>query len=200
MHKDYTDNMKQKSEHISELEEITLNAIAADRQNRYNEILRHMHTKNTLNREPCERTPTFFSLFSSSGYSVSFFAYRFSIPTLRLKTAGFSQFPLPGVFTTVIILLVMVWIALFTIGLVELGNYLWSRRGQTVVGNGNGNDEDQNFELDELMKMPLRVVAIPGDETRVNSLIQPEYEFLDALSSDSDSESSTSDEDDYRIF
>jgi hypothetical protein len=197
--KPYSEYMKDKSEHNSELEMSTINAIAADRQNRYNEILRYMHTKNALSHESSQKRPAFFSLSCSSGHSVSFFTYRFSIPTLRLKTAGFCQYPLPGVLTTVIILLVMVWIAIFTIGLVELCNFIWSRRCQTVVGNEN-RDEEQIVELDELLKMPMGVVPIPADESRVLSLIQHEYEFLGFASSDSDSESSGSDEDDYRIF
>ena len=200
MHKHYTEHMRDKSEHKSELEESTINAIAADRQNRYNEILRYMHTKTVLNHESSPKTPASFSLASSSGHSISFFSHRFSIPTLRLKTTGFSQYPLPGVFTTVIILLVMVWIAIFTIGLIELGNYLWSRRHQAVVGNGSGDDEEHNVDLDELMKMPLRVVAVPADEAQLTSLIEHEYEFLEVVSSDSSLGSEESDEDEYRIF
>jgi hypothetical protein len=189
--------MKEKSEHKPELEESTINAIAADKQNRYNEILRYMHAKNAASHENSEKTPAYISLSSSSGRSVSVFSYRFWIPTLGLKTARFPQHSLPV--TTVIILLLMVWIAIFIIGVVELCNYVWSRWVQNAVGSGNG-EEEQNVELDELMKMPLRVVAIPSEATHVRSLIEHEYEFLNSVSSETESDSEGSDEDDYRIF
>ncbi|CAG7991224.1 unnamed protein product [Penicillium salamii] len=177
----------------TELEGISTNAIASDRQNRYNEFLRNMHIKNAIHQEHGETTSMAFSA-SSSGHTVSFFAYRISIPTLRFNFSSLAGYPFPGVVTTVIILLVLVWIAIITIGLVELGNYIWIRRRQADIGDARG-DEEQSVELDELTKIPISVVAIPSDR----SLVANESEPVHHRPGDSDVDSE-SDDDDYRIF
>lgn len=113
------------------------------------------------------------------------------------------QYSLPGVFTTVIILLVMVWIAIFTIGLLELGSYLWRRRreGLARVGAQRLHSQDPDVGLDETMKVPLRIVIAPSESTRPQFVREHGYEFLESVPSDYDSDSgSESDEDDYRIF
>lgn len=189
--------MKQKSKPKSELEESSRNAIAADRQHRYDEILRYMHVKNAAHQEHSD-TAAHTPHFSSSGRTVTLFAHRFSIPALGLQTASLRGYSFPGGFTTVIILLVMVWIAMFTIGLVELVNYLRSRQGQAAVGDSNCDLEEQSVELDELAKIPLRVVVAFSDEAQPGFPLE-DHEYLDATT-DYPCSDSESDEDDYRIF
>lgn len=144
----------------SELEESTKKAIAADQKHRYEEALRQIDIKNALSYKHGETMLA--SSPRSSGLTISAFSYRFSIPfpTLRLQEAGLLGHPLSQNFATVIILIVLVWIAMFLIGLFELGNYLWSRPAQTVVENIDGNEE-QDVELGELAKMPSSIVTVP---------------------------------------
>ncbi|KAJ5433982.1 hypothetical protein N7491_004577 [Penicillium cf. griseofulvum] len=88
----------------------------------------------------------------------------------------------------------MVWVAIFTIGLLELGNYLWRRRGQTLVMEGDRvpDSEERNVDLDETVKVPLRIIIAPSAGTRRVSVGEH---------GNSESNSgSESDEDDYRIF
>jgi len=133
---------------------------------------------------------TFSSTFKLTGHSISFFSYRISLPFLNFAPANFAQYPLPGIFTAVMVLLAMVWIAIFMIGLVELGNYLWKRRARQVEG---GEISEEVSKCEELVKLPVRVMVIPrpdmdGDEEAV------------LLSSWSESESgSDSERDDYRF-
>ncbi|KAJ5956856.1 hypothetical protein N7501_011135 [Penicillium viridicatum] len=186
--------------HSPEDKESPIHSPAAQRQGHYNDILQYLHTKNALNNEHKHTTP--FS-HSSSGHSTSSFTYRLSFTTLRSKAMTFSQYPLPEAFTTVIILLVMVWIAMFTIGLLELGNYLWRRRREALAREGAQrlHNPDPDVGLDETTKVPLRIVIAPSENTRPRSVEGHRYEFLESVASDYDSDSgSESDEDDYRIF
>ena len=86
--------------------------------------------------------------FSSAHY-VTFMSYRVSLPFLKFAPTSFPSFPLPGIFTTVIVLLVMVWIAILTIGLVEFGNYLWNGTGSTRDAEHRGADGEQGGENEE---------------------------------------------------
>ncbi|CAG7994708.1 unnamed protein product [Penicillium olsonii] len=189
-HKHYSEYVKAKSGLKSKLEEISNDAIAADRQHRYDEFLRNMHIKNAIHQKHSDNLPGVFSV--SSGQIVSFFTYRIPIPTLRFNTSSLTGYPFPGVFTTVIVLLAMVWIAMITIGLVELGNHMWMRRRRTVDAQCS---KEHNVELDKLAKVPITVVAIPTDRV----LITKNYQLTEHALEDSD-ENSDSDEDDYRIF
>ncbi|KAJ5181752.1 hypothetical protein N7449_011899 [Penicillium cf. viridicatum] len=204
MHKLYGQQREEKQQsHSPENKESPINSPAAQRQGHYNDILQYLQTKNALNNEHKHTTtPAPFS-HSSSGHSTSSFAYRFSFTTLRSKAMTFPQYPLPEAFTTVIILLVMVWVAIFTIGLLELGNYLWRRRRDALAREGDQplHSQDLDVGLDETMKVPLRIVIAPSESTRPRSMGGHGYEFLESVPSDSDSDSgSESDEDDYRIF
>ncbi|KAJ5789897.1 uncharacterized protein N7518_006908 [Penicillium psychrosexuale] len=163
-------------------------------------ILKYLRTKNALNNEHEHTSPPSFS--SSSGSS------RFTFTTLR---SNFPQYPLPGVSTTVITLLVLVWIVMFIIGLLELANYLWRRREQALVRESvhSLHDEEEDVGFNETTKMPLRIVITPPRSNGLCSVGEYEYEFLESVSSDyeSDYESdsgsdsgSESDEFDYRIF
>ncbi|KAJ5516468.1 hypothetical protein N7527_008028 [Penicillium freii] len=201
--KPYDQQREEKQQnHFPEDKESPINSPAAQRQGHYNGILQYLHTKNALNNEHKHTTPAPFS-HSSSGHSTSSFAYCFSFTTLRSKAMTFLQYPLPEVFTTMIILLVMVWIAMFTIGLLELGNYLWRRRREALAREGAQrlHSQDPDVGLDERMKVPLRIVIAPSENNPPRSVGGHGYEFLESVASDYDSDSgSESDEDDYRIF
>ncbi|CAG8908173.1 unnamed protein product [Penicillium egyptiacum] len=201
MQKPYSQKTGEKQENHSEDKGGSINASAAQRQGHYSDILQSLHTKGALRNEHKYTPPAPFS-YSSSDHSTSFFAYRCSFPTLRLETMSLPQYPLPGGFTTVIILLVMVWIAMFTIGLLELGNYLWRRRAETEGREDvQGLHSQEDVSFDETMKMPLTIVIAPSENTRPCSMGEQGYEFLESVSSDYESDSgSESDEDDYRIF
>ncbi|KAJ5940872.1 hypothetical protein N7516_001040 [Penicillium verrucosum] len=203
MHKPYNQQTEQKHQSYSpEDKESPINSPAGQRQGHYNDILQYLHTKPTLNNEHEHTTPAPFSRFSSS-HLTSSSAYRFAFTALRSKAMRFPQSPLPEVFTTVIILLVMVWIALFTIGLLELGNYVWRRSREASARNSAQrlHSQDPDVGLDETMKVPLRIVIGPSENTRPRSVGEHGYEFLESVASDYDSDSdSESDEDDYRIF
>ncbi|KAJ6181031.1 hypothetical protein N7519_011492 [Penicillium mononematosum] len=202
IHKPYSQQTGEKQEDYSEDKESSLDTLDAQRQGHYNEILQYPHTDGAINNEHKYPAPAFFSHTSSSGWT-SFFAYRFPFPTLRSEAVASPQYPLPRVFTTVIVLLVMVWVAIFTIGLLELGNYLWRRRAETLgredVQGRHSEEEDASF--DETMKVPLTIVLAPSEDTRPRDVGERGYGFLESVSSDYESDSgSESDEDDYRIF
>ncbi|KAJ5361272.1 hypothetical protein N7541_002116 [Penicillium brevicompactum] len=196
LQKPYRQYMKQKPKPKSELEESSRNAIAADRQHRYDEILRYMHIKNAAHQEHSDAAPKS-SAFSSSGHTITLFTHRFSVPRLKLQMAGLRGYPIPGVFTTVVTLLVVVWIAIFTIGLVELCNYVWSRQSLAATRDPTCDDEGPSVELDELTKIPFSVVMIseeaqPGSPSSELGSLDVTSEFS---STDSDPE-----EDDYRML
>ncbi|KXG49162.1 uncharacterized protein PGRI_030320 [Penicillium griseofulvum] len=200
MHKHYSQHTEENEHYFSQ--ENTINVPAAQTQDQYSEILHYLYTKNTLHNAHNHASPTS-SSHSSSRYLTSFFIYRFSFPALRSKVMMFPHYHLPGTFTTVIILLVMVWVAIFTIGLLELGNYLWRRRGQTLVSEGDRvpDSEERNLDLDETMKVPLRIITAPSAVTRPHSVGEHGYDSPVSIYSDSKSNSgSESDEDDYRIL
>lgn len=203
MHNPYHQQTRGKQQnHSPEDKESPINSPAAQRQGHYNDILQYLRTKHAPNNERQHTTPTPFS-HSSSGHSISPFAYRFSFTTLKSKAMTFPRYALPEVFTTVIILLVMVWIAIFTIGLLELGRYLWRRRRVSLdrVSAQRLHGQDPDVDLDETMKVPLRIVIAPSESTRPHFARGHGYEFLESVPSDYDSDSgSESDEDDYRIF
>jgi hypothetical protein len=203
MHKPYDQQTDDKQQNQSpEDKEIPINSPAAQRQGHYNDVLQYLHTKNTINNEHIHTTPAPFS-HSSSDHSTSSFASRFSFTTLRSKATTFPQYPLPEGLPTVIILLVMVWIVIFIIGLLELGDYLWRRRRETLAREGarHLHSQDPDVGLDETMKVPLRIVIAPSESIRPRCMGGHGYEFLESVPSDYDSDSgSESDEDDYRIF
>ncbi|KAJ5158195.1 uncharacterized protein N7500_007846 [Penicillium coprophilum] len=196
MYKPYNQHKGEENEHPSG-DKSSIDALAAQRQDDYSEVLQYLHAANTLNNEHKHSTP------ASLAYSSSFFTYRFSLPNLKSKSLTFSHYPLPGVFTTVIILLVMVWVSILTIGLLELGSYLWRQRGQVLARENDRvlYTEERNVSVDETMKVPLRIVDAPSESTRPRSVGELGYEFLGPIYSDYETDSgSESDEDDYRIF
>lgn len=104
----------------------------------------------------------------SSGHYISFLSYRVSFPFLKFAPTAFPSFPLPGIFTTVIILLALVWIAILTVGLVEFGNYLWRNsesarplRQRTSRSEESINEDGHATRLERMSKVELEVVGIP---------------------------------------
>ncbi|CAG7978061.1 unnamed protein product [Penicillium nalgiovense] len=202
MHKPYTQQTGEKQEYHSEDKESSIDTLDAQRKGHY-EILQYPHTEGAINNGHQYTPPAFFSHASSSSGWASFFAYRYPFPTMRSEAVAFPQYPLPRVYMTVIVLLLMVWVAIFTIGLLELGNYLWKRRAEALgredVQGLHSEEGDASF--DETMKVPLAIVIAPSENTRSRSVGEYGNGFLESVSSDYESDSgSGSDEDDYRIF
>ncbi|KAJ5301305.1 hypothetical protein PENANT_c023G00099 [Penicillium antarcticum] len=172
---------------------------AEQRQNHYSELLSYLHAKNALNKDPGHSTPASFSLASSAGHSVSFFSYRLSWPTLGSSTSTMPRYPLPGIFTTVIILLAMVWIAIFTIGLVELGNYFWARRREAQGDEEEvEHGEEESVRLDSLKSVPFTVI-FPSNRIRSNSE-REEDEYQVAVFTDADLNSGSSSDEDHQLI
>lgn len=96
------------------------------------------------------------------------------------------------------VLLALVWIAILTIGLVEVGNYLWNRgqasppAGDDEVGSGD-NSAGRSVEL---MKVPFQVLVIPRSPRRECVRQQNDDELL---SSSSESDSEFESETNYRL-
>ncbi|KAJ5082399.1 hypothetical protein N7532_011442 [Penicillium argentinense] len=166
---------------------------------KYGEILRHPKTQFSAIHRHETAYYSDSSLRLSTGQYISFFSYRVSFPFLKFAPVSFSSFPLPGVFTTVIVLLGMVWIAILTIGLVEFGNYLWNEREstrepvQSQDENSREEHDSHSREPREMSKMPLELLVIPGPSDQEDD----HGEDASLLSSCSDSGSEA--EDDYRI-
>lgn len=128
----------------------------------------------------------------SSGHYITFLSYRVSIPLMKFFPASFPAFALPGIFTTVIVLLALVWVAILAIGLVEFGNYLWNGHDeaneteQRSVEDGLDDDSDE-YELSEhseMSKLPLHPVEFPMLVAE-----DPDHEGSLLMSSTSDLES-----------
>lgn len=114
-----------------------LESLAAHKSSSYSELLglsqgqsSELHEDESTSTSTSTPTSTTFSsaaLKLASGDSISFFSYRIPLPFLKFAPSSFPFQP-PDVFTTVLVLLAMVWIAILMIALVEFGNYLWKRR------------------------------------------------------------------------
>lgn len=107
-----------------------LESLAAHKSTPYSDLLEPSHDQTSdLLEGDSESTSTFSSaaLKLASGHSISFFSYRIPLPFLKFAPSSFPFQP-PDVFTTVLVLLAMVWIAILMIALVEFGNYVWKRR------------------------------------------------------------------------
>ncbi|KAJ6120776.1 hypothetical protein N7523_005056 [Penicillium sp. IBT 18751x] len=165
---------------------------SADNEDHYGEVMKHSQSSSG---KQTSHTTKFSSatLKLASGHSISFFSYRISLPFLKFAPANFPQYQLPGIFTTVMVLLAMVWIAIFMIALVELGNYLWKRRATRQADRDEFLSEASFDESEELIKVPMNVMVIPRPDL-------DHEEEATLLSSRSDSDSgSDSERDDYRF-
>ncbi|KAJ5097445.1 hypothetical protein N7456_008166 [Penicillium angulare] len=139
----------------------------ANKPKRYGQVLTHHKAGGSvLNVEENEYSSSL-SLQPSSGrrtYLLS--STRFSVPFLNFAHLSFPHFPLPGVFTMVMMLLIFVWIAILTVGLVEVGDYLWNRREAAQLpieseSNDLENHEDSANRPTELVKEPFQIVVVP---------------------------------------
>lgn len=134
----------------------------------------------------------------SPTHYISFLSYRISFPFLKFAPECLPRFPLPGIFTTVVLLLALVWIAILTIALVELGNYMWQRRRAARLAT-----ESDNVVSDDLSgtckngKIQLDMLAGCGSE-RTEGYVD-NTSLMSDFNSDSGSDSEP-DVDDYRIF
>lgn len=97
------------------------------------------------------------------------------------------------------VLLALVWIAILTIGLVEVGNYLWNRgQASPLAGNEEvGSGDDSVGRSVELVKEPFQVLVIPRSPRRESVRQQNEDDEL--LSSSSESDSEFESETNYRL-
>lgn len=129
-----------------------------------------------------------------SNHSISLFSYRISFPFLKFAPVPFPQLPLPGIFTAVMVVLALVWVAILAIGLIEVGNYLWQRRriAQVVAETDTIMEENSSGGPGPFVKVPLHMV--PGAET-LDASADEESVLSSASESDSEPEM-----DDYRFF
>lgn len=129
---------------------------------------------------------------------ISFLSYRISFPFLKFAPKCLPRFPLPGIFTTVVLLLALVWIAIFTIALVELGNYMWQKRRAARCATESDNIVNGSLsEICENGKIPFDMLAVSGPERTEGC------DDNASSISDFNSESGTDSEpavEDYRIF
>ncbi|KAJ5664422.1 hypothetical protein N7507_005153 [Penicillium longicatenatum] len=165
----------------------------------YGEVLGHTKAKTgatAFHRQKVESSPS--SLRESSGNYISFFSYRISFPFLKFAPVSFTQIPLPGIFTTIMVLLALVWITILTIGLVEVGNYIWNRgRVAPLVGEIEVESDDSTSRSVELVKTPFQVLVVPRIPLRETVRYPDEDDEL--LSSSSECDSEFESETNYRL-
>lgn len=203
MHNHNQHTEEEKDHHSSESKERAIHAIdtlAAQRQDRYSEILKYLYIDHAQNNKHKTSAPV--SSFSvASDNSVSFFSYQSSFPTMRSKPVTSHHYRLPAVFPTIMVLVAMVWIALFVIGLIGFGNYLWELWWKALRGQENEDRRSEEGDAGlEKMEIPLRFVNAPSKWTRSQSTREHGYEFLGTVTSDAESDSGSESEDDYQIF
>ncbi|KAJ5553829.1 hypothetical protein N7513_003788 [Penicillium frequentans] len=167
----------------------------------YGEVLGHNKAKTSATGyHEQESKSSSSSLGLPSGDYISFFSYRISFPFLKFAPVSSAPFPLPGLFTTIMVLLALVWIAILTIGLVEVGNYLWSRGQASPLAGGNDEVESRDDSAGrsvELVKEPFQILVIPRLPRR--ETIRQENEDDNLLSSNSESDSEFESETNYRL-
>jgi hypothetical protein len=103
------------------------NRIAPQRLNHYGEIFNSQEKDDGV-LKPGAGSYTYSTLQVSPTYYISFFSYRISFPFLKFAPKCPPRLPLPGILTTVALLLALIWVSILTIALVELGNYMWKKR------------------------------------------------------------------------
>jgi hypothetical protein len=94
------------------------------------------------------------------------------------------------------LLLALVWVAILTIALVEMGNYMWKKRRDARLAL-----ESDNIASDSVLggyedeKIPLRVMTVPGPEGMEGCAASLMNDYNSESGSDSEP-----DVEDYRIF
>ncbi|KAJ5987478.1 hypothetical protein N7451_011843 [Penicillium sp. IBT 35674x] len=166
----------------------------------YGEVLGHNKAKTSATgSHGHESESSSSSLGLSSGDYISFLSYRISFPFLKFTPVSFAPFPLPGMFTTIMVLLALVWIAILIIGLVEVGNYLWSRGQASPLAGENDEVEsgdDSAGRSVALVKEPFQILVIPRFPRCETAREQNEDEVL---SSSSETDSEFESETNYRL-
>ncbi|KAJ6013780.1 hypothetical protein N7540_008371 [Penicillium herquei] len=138
---------------------------------KYGEIFGHAKDKagaSGVYKEESENL-TSTSLRLSTSHDLSFFSYRISFPFLKSTPMSLPQLPLPGIFTTIMILLALVWIAILAIGLVEVANYLWRRRRLAHVAADTDRLLNEDPSSTELVKEPFQVLIFPRTPQRLET-------------------------------
>jgi hypothetical protein len=96
------------------------------------------------------------------------------------------------------VLLALVWIAILTIGLVEVGNYIWTRgRVAPLVGEIEVESDDSTSRSVELMKNPFQVLVVP--RIPMHETVRYPDEDDELLSSSSECDSEFESETNYRL-
>lgn len=173
--------------------------IAAQRTNHYEEIFNSPAKDIDGVLEAGSGSYTSSTLEVLPTHYISFFSYRISFPFLKFAPKCLPRLPLPGILTTVALLLALIWVAILTIALVELGNYLWKKRQTARLAAESDNIVNERMSTTcEDSKIPLSVVAHGSWSEQTESYLDRESLDIDS-NSDSGSDSEP-DVDDYRIF
>lgn len=170
--------------------------IVPQRLKHYGELFNNQEKDRNELLEPDTESYSSSTLHISPTHYISFFSYRISFPFLKYAPKCLPRFPLPGIFTTVMVLLALVWIAIFTIALVELGNYMWKKRRDARLALESDkivSDSVSSGCVDE--KSLLRVMTVPGSERMEGCAASVMNDYNSDSGSDSEPEV-----DDYRIF
>jgi hypothetical protein len=170
--------------------------IVPQRLKHYGELFSNQEKDRNELLEPDTESYSSSTLQISPGHYISFFSYRISFPFLKYAPKYLPRFPLPGIFTTVMLLLALVWVAILTIALVEMGNYMWKKRRDARLAL-----ESDNIASDSVLggyedeKIPLRVMTVPGPEGMEGCAASLMNDYNSESGSDSEP-----DVEDYRIF
>lgn len=123
---------------------------------------------------------------------------RIHYPFMSLTSAFFSQISFPGVFTTIMIILALVWTATLTIALVEFGNYLWKRRRATRLAAATEEHIAQlrSEQFEGLDKIPMQTDIISQATELVNPSLKDNEDLSNSFELDAEAASGL---EDYRI-
>lgn len=170
--------------------------IVPQRLKHYGELFNNQDKYHNELLEPDTELYSSSTLHISPSHYISFFSYRISFPFLKYAPKCLPRFPLPGIFKTVVLLLALVWIAILTIALVELGNYMWKKRrdARLVLESDNIMTESMLSGYED-EKIPLRVMTVPGREGMEGCAASLMNDYNSESGSDSEP-----DVEDYRIF
>jgi hypothetical protein len=173
-------------------------SIVPPRQKHYGELFNNQEKDHNDLLEPDTESYSYSTLRISPTHYISFFSYQISFPFLKYAPKCLPRFPLPGTFTTVVLLLSLVWIAILTIALVELGNYMWKkRRGARVAMESDSLVSGSMSSRREDGKIALAVIPVAGSEGTGGCV--DNASLMNDYNSDSGSDSEP-EVDDYRVL
>lgn len=162
------------------------NRIAPQRLHHYGEIFNSQEKDDGVLKPGAGSYTSSTLQISPTTHYISFFSYRISFPFLKYAPKCLPWLPLPGILTTVALLLALIWVAILTIALVELGNYMWKKRqaARLVMESDNIVSERMPNAYNE-GKIPLSLVAHGYGSGETESYLNRES----LVSSDSGSDS-----------